>query len=174
VTQASRLGPYFGSSGLVTHIAVVIVAGVPWVACLNALLADGSGQWPFFVVLSVALVIVSRIRNREYWSLSPDRQRRLRDVSTIGIPTGDIELDRMARRRFLRAAEMYPSGQAFIGLVLIAALAVPVIAAIEVQPLWILADIPTAVIAVKLFPLLARDPRRLLMRLDETSGGRSL
>ena len=58
----------------------------------------------------------------------------------------------------------------FIGFVLIAVLAVPVITAIQVHPLWILADIPMAVVAVKLFTSLARDPSRLLRRLDETSG----
>ena len=174
MTQAGRLGPYFGSSGLVTQIVGVIVVGAPWAACLNALLSDKpSSQWLFFVLLAVALMVSSRIRNREYWSLSPDRQRRLRELLGTGVATGDAELDPIARRRFLRATEMYPWGQVFIGLVLMAVLAVPVIAAFEVHPLWILADVPTGVVAVRLFTLLARDPRRLLRRLDETSGGSS-
>jgi hypothetical protein len=169
----SWLRPYLGKEGLLTHVAVRLLALAPPCAAWAALSSRPVADFAAVIVGCVAGIgsmIGRRYQFRDYWALSTELRHSTQQAVRTGETTGDSRLDLIAVRLLAGRAHGFAALRVLMTVGVLVLLTPPVIAAIRLNPLWILADVPVGLVAYGQFTEVFRDPRPRLHALT----GRSL
>lgn len=122
--------------------ALVVAVGLA--ACLAATFAvfgyfDG---WVGGLGGPVGVWLVQRSRNADYRRLTPDQRRAVDLAVGTGIPSGDPAIDAIAQRQLAYRSRGGKANQIVSAVVFGAVLALPIIAAVARNPLWVFALVP--------------------------------
>jgi len=162
----SIFGPRLGRDGWLTQSAVGLLAVAPIYASLGALHPAIAAGMVSGSLGTVGATLGRRYRFSDFWALSPADRQAVRAATRSGTSTGRPDLDALACRILADQVQGYRAMVVIILVLSLLLLAIPVVAAVRVNPWWVLADLPFAIMLGRSLSRW-RDPRPRLRALTE-------